>query len=178
MKIKFIFPFVIFIAIMIVLWRGLTLHPAEIPSPLIDHPIPVFKAPLVFDSKKNMTNQDFIGHVTLFHVWATWCDVCVEEHPFLVQLSKNSHVIFYGLNYKEDPATVRQWLKKHGNPYRLLAVDETGDIAIDWGVYGTPETFLIDKKGNIRFKWIGEMTPETWEESVKPKIQLLQKETS
>lgn len=169
---KYSFPLVLFLLIVGLLGYGLTLHPAEVPSPLISQSVPKFELPTLFDAKKNMTNKDFIGQVTLLNVWASWCSICAEEHPFLMQLAKE-HVVLYGMNYKDDTDTAKMLLKKYGNPYKLIAVDSTGVTAIDWGVYGTPETFLIDKKGVIRYKQIGMMTPEAWEKTIKPLVTQL-----
>ncbi len=173
---RFILPFLIFVAIFIVLWRGLNLHPNQIPSPLIDKPAPAFSLPDLFNNKKNVTNQDFLGHVTLVNVWATWCVACAEEHNALLQLAKNESIFFVGLNYKDDPVAAKKWLKQYGNPYQIVAIDQSGSAAIDWGVYGTPETFVLDKKGIIRYKQIGPIDTESWENILKPLINKLRNE--
>jgi len=174
--IKYFFPFILFLALMVLLLRGLSLHPSEVPSPFINKPAPSFQLPSLFDRNKMTSNQDFIGHVTLLNVWATWCVVCAEEHSVLSEIAKNSNVVLIGLNYKDSQAEAIKWLKKRGNPYHIIGVDQTGNSAIDWGVYGTPETFLIDKKGYIRYKQIGPISPQTWEQKLKPMVEKLQKE--
>lgn len=174
---RFTLPLIIFIAIFILLFRGLGLHPSEVPSPLINKAAPSFTLPTLFDSKKTTSNQDLLNHVTLLNVWATWCYACAEEHEALLDLAKNEHLILYGLDYKDDANAAKKWLKQNGNPYKLVAVDTSGSAAIDWGVYGTPETFIIDKKGIIRYKQIGPITAENWEHTLKPLIQTLQNET-
>jgi cytochrome c biogenesis protein CcmG/thiol:disulfide interchange protein DsbE len=174
---RFILPFIIFAAILFLLWRGLSLHPNQIPSPLLDKPAPNFALPDLLDAKKIRTNKDLLGHVTLLNVWATWCESCAEEHAFLLQLAKQNHVFFFGLNYKDDVKLANTWLKQYGNPYQMVGVDSDGVAAIDWGVYGTPETFVLDKKGIIRYKQIGPIDNETWEKTLKPLVEKLEKET-
>ena len=176
-KTNSLLPLIIFSAILILLWRGLSLHPNQVPSPLIDKPAPNFSLPDLFDAKKIMTNKDLLGHVTLVNVWATWCESCAEEHNMLLQLAQNEHVLFFGLNYKDDVTAAKNWLKQYGNPYQRVAVDQDGSAAIDWGVYGTPETFVLDKKGMIRYKQIGPIDNESWEKNLKPLIKKLENET-
>ncbi|MEO8402044.1 MAG: DsbE family thiol:disulfide interchange protein [Gammaproteobacteria bacterium] len=173
-ELRFALPLLLFIAILLLLWRGLSLHPSQIPSPLINKPAPVFELPTLLDSNKMTSNKDFIGHVTLVNVWATWCVACAEEHEGLLQLAHDQHIFFYGLNYKDDSAAARAWLKKYGNPYQIVAVDKAGSAAIDWGVYGTPETFVLDKNGIIRYKHIGPIDREAWETKLKPLIDKLE----
>ena len=178
MKILKSVPLLLFVLITILLWRGLSLHPTEIPSPLINKAVPVFSLPSLMDGKKLVTNKDFLGHITLLNVWATWCYACADEHALIMQLAQNEHVVFYGLNYKDDNNAAKKWLSDNGNPYSLIAVDQEGHAAIDWGVYGTPETFVIDKKGIIRFKLIGPITENTWAKTLKPLIEKLRSETT
>lgn len=176
-QLRFVLPLFVFLLIVLILWRGLNLHPNQIPSPLINKVAPPFSLPTLFDSKKMASNRDFLGHVTLVNVWATWCVACAEEHNGLLQLAEQEHVNFFGLNYKDDPTAAKAWLKQNGNPYQIVAVDQTGTAAIDWGVYGTPETFVIDKKGIIRYKLIGPIDREAWEQHLKPLIAQLTRET-
>jgi len=173
---RFILPFIIFAAILLLLWRGLHLHPNQIPSPLIDKPAPTFSLPDLFDAHKKITNKDLAGQVVLVNVWATWCVSCAQEHNALLQLAQTEHVFFLGLNYKDDVAAAKKWLKQYGNPYKIVAVDLDGQAAIDWGVYGTPETFVLDKKGIIRYKQIGPIDTESWENILKPIIEKLRNE--
>jgi cytochrome c biogenesis protein CcmG/thiol:disulfide interchange protein DsbE len=172
MKLRYLLPLLVFMFIAIILWRGLGLHPAQIPSPLIDKPAPSFELPNLLDSKPT-TNKDFLGHVSLVNVWATWCYACAEEHAFLLTLAKNPDIMLFGLNYKDDPTAAKKWLEQYGNPYQMVAVDRTGNVGIDWGVYGTPETFVVDKHGIIRFKYIGPLTPEVWNQTLKPLVDRL-----
>lgn len=176
-NLRFALPFVVFLLIITLLWRGLSLRPSEIPSPFINKNTPEIDLPTLFHPSRHLTNQDFLGHVTLLNVWATWCTACADEHDLLVELAKNKHIIFYGLNYKDDPDLAKRFLSHDGNPYQLIAVDVDGKAAIDWGVYGTPETFIIDKKGIVRYKQIGAISPTLWENTLKPIVQQLQNES-
>ncbi len=149
-------PLIIFVALVALLGIGLTLNPRLVPSPLIGKPAPEFDLPLLL-SEGSFTNKDLIGHVTLLNVWASWCFACRQEHETIKHLSRNG-VRIIGLNYKDEPDDAKNWLARLGNPYQAIAVDYNGRIAIDWGVYGAPETFLIDKKGIIRHKVIGPLS--------------------
>ena len=149
-------PLIIFVALVAVLGIGLTLNPRLVPSPLIGKPAPEFELPLLF-SEGSFSNKDLIGHVTLVNVWASWCFACRQEHETVKHLSRNG-VRVIGLNYKDEPDDAKSWLAKLGNPYQAIAVDYNGRIAIDWGVYGAPESFLIDKDGIIRHKVIGPLS--------------------
>jgi len=177
MKMRFLLPLIFFLFLVAVLWRGLGLHPNQIPSPLVDKPAPAFQLQTLANPKKMTSNKDFIGHVTLVNVWATWCFSCAEEHDFLLNLIKKENLFLYGLNYKDDPIAAKDWLKKRGNPYNIIASDETGSVAIDWGVYGTPETFVVDKKGIIRYKHIGAITADIWEKDLQPLVNKLRGES-
>jgi cytochrome c biogenesis protein CcmG, thiol:disulfide interchange protein DsbE len=172
-------PFIIFIFFIFFLWRGLSLKPSLIPSPLIHKPAPTFTLPNILDPENHTSEKDFLGHVTLVNVWATWCETCVYEHDFLVESSKNNpDILFYGLNYKDELPKVRQWLKSYDNPYKIIAFDGEGRVAIDWGVYGTPETFILDKKGIIRYKYIGALNQAIWQKEFAPLIQQLESENA
>lgn len=172
------FPFIFFVLIISVLWRGLNLHPNLIPSPLINKPAPFLSLPNLFDSKKMVANKNWLGHVVLVNVWASWCTACAEEQATLVHLAADEHLFFIGLNYKDDNFSAKQWLKLRGNPYQMVAVDQSGMTAIDWGVYGVPETFVLDKKGVVRYKQIGPINAETWINHLKPLLMQLQSEVS
>jgi cytochrome c biogenesis protein CcmG/thiol:disulfide interchange protein DsbE len=176
MKIRFILPLLIFVVIGCILWRGLKLHPEQIPSPLLNKPAPEFDLVDLL-TPAHVTKANFSGHVSLFNVWATWCQACAQEHDLLVELAKNSSVLWYGLNYKDDTTAAKNWLRNHGNPYQLVAVDQTGNVAIDWGVYGAPETFVVDKHGVVRYKQIGPITPLVWQQKLKPLLDELQAES-
>lgn len=177
-KMRFVIPFFIFIVMVVFLWRSLSLKPNLIPSPLIDKPAPSFSLPLLTDPKLKTTEKDFIGHITLVNVWATWCYACQEEHEFLLKLSNHRDLMIYGLNYKDDARKASHWLSMYGNPYHIVAFDETGRIAIDWGVYGTPESFILDKKGIVRYKHIGPLSMDVWERELQPIIKKLESDPS
>jgi len=149
-------PLIVFVALVALLAIGLTLNPRLVPSPLIGKPAPVFNLPLLLN-EGSFSNKDLIGHVTLVNVWASWCYACRQEHETVKHLSRNG-VRIIGLNYKDEPDDAKNWLAKLGNPYQNVAADYDGRIAIDWGVYGAPETFLIDKQGIIRHKVIGPLS--------------------
>ncbi|MDR3478287.1 MAG: DsbE family thiol:disulfide interchange protein [Gammaproteobacteria bacterium] len=176
MKIRFLLPLIFFILIGLLLWRGLSLHPNEIPSPLIGKASPTFSLPTLLGTKATITEKDLKGHVTLLNVWATWCYACALEHEYLMELASHKDFKLFGFNYKDDNIAARHWLKEHGNPYEIIAVDVTGTTAIDWGVYGTPETFLIDKNSIIRYKQIGPITQEVWEKTLRPLVEKLENE--
>ena len=149
-------PLIIFAVLVIFLAIGLTLNPREVPSALIGKPAPEFNLPLLLE-EGSFSNSDFIGHLTLVNVWASWCFACRQEHETVKSLSRQG-VRVIGLNYKDEADDAKKWLAKLGNPYQKIAVDYDGRIAIDWGVYGAPETFLVDQKGIIRHKVIGPLS--------------------
>ncbi len=149
-------PLIAFVVLVVFLAIGLTLNPREVPSPLIGKPAPAFDLPLLYKDGR-FTDNDLKGHVTLINVWASWCFACRQEHETVKFLSREG-VRIIGLNYKDETADAKNWLQRLGNPYQSIAVDRDGRIAIDWGVYGAPETFLIDKEGIIRHKVIGPLS--------------------
>jgi len=149
-------PLIVFAVLVGFLAVGLTLNPRLVPSPLIGKPAPEFELPLLMQ-EGTFSNKNLIGHVTLINVWASWCYACRQEHETVKHLSRKG-VRIIGLNYKDKTADAKQWLAKLGNPYQSIAVDNDGRVAIDWGVYGAPETFLIDKQGIIRHKVIGPLS--------------------
>ena len=159
MKRAFI-PLAVFVALVIFLWIGLSLNPREVPSPLVGKPAPMFQLPQLHDASKTIFPEDMRGKVWLLNVWASWCVTCLEEHPLLIGMARRNIVPIYGLNYKDKRADGIAWLNNHGNPYVLAAYDIEGKVGIDWGVYGVPESFLIDKVGIIRHKIIGAIKPE------------------
>ncbi len=149
-------PLIIFAALVVFLAIGLTLDPRRVPSPLIGKPAPEFELPLLLN-EGTFSSKDLIGHVTLVNIWASWCFACRQEHEVVKYLSRNG-VRIIGINYKDEAADAKNWLSQLGNPYHQIAVDYDGRVAIDWGVYGAPETFLIGKDGIIRHKVIGPLS--------------------
>ena len=147
MKMQVVLPLVGVAALVALLYVGLGLNPREVPSPLIGKPAPQFDLPILSDPNQRMTNADFRGHVTLVNVWASWCVSCRVEHPLLVDLARSTNVRIVGLNYKDAPGDARRWLEALGDPYVNSIIDRDGRVGIDWGVYGVPETFVVDQIG-------------------------------
>ncbi len=173
---KYIIPLIIFIVIAVFLALGLKLKPSEIPSPLLNKPAPAFSALKLDSPEQKLAPADLKGKVWLFNVWASWCASCKEEHPVLNELAKQNPVLIIGLNYKDKPEAAKQWLATLGNPYTDSITDQDGRIGLDWGVYGVPETFVIDKKGNVRHKHTGAVTPDIIQHTLLPLIAKLQAE--
>ncbi len=171
---KFLIPLAVFVVLLGFLGVGLTLNPREVPSPLIDKAAPAFSLSQLHEADKTLTPADLKGKVWLLNVWASWCVSCRQEHPLLVELGKSNVVPIYGLNYKDQRLDALKWLDQFGNPYTASIVDADGKVGIDYGVYGVPETFLIDKEGVIRYKQIGPITPQVLQEKLLPMIRNLQ----
>jgi len=172
---RFLLPLGIFIVLIGFLAVGLNLNPREVPSPLVGKAAPAFSVPQLHDAGKSFAPQEMLGKVWLLNVWASWCVSCREEHPVLVEFAKSGAAPLIGLNYKDKREDGQRWLARFGNPYLLSAFDADGRIGIDYGVYGVPETYLIDKAGVIRFKQIGPVTPEVLAKKIVPLIQELNK---
>lgn len=173
---RYLIPLFAFMVLAAFLLVGLTLNPRQVPSPLIDKPAPVFQLSHLHEPDKIMASGDNLGKVWLLNVWASWCVACRDEHPLLVQLANAGIVPIYGLNYKDERTTAMQWLKRYGDPYTISIVDSDGKVGINYGVYGVPETYVIDKKGIIRHKQIGPVTVESLEKTIIPLIIELQKQ--
>lgn len=170
-NLKFILPLGLFGILIVFFAVGLRLDPREIPSPLIGKPAPQFNTTTLTDAKQPFSTQDMLGKVWLLNVWASWCGACREEHPYLMQIGQMPGVNLIGLDYKDTNVEGSAVLKQEGNPYQLVAVDLDGRIGIDYGVYGVPETYLIDKTGVIRYKQTGPITPEIFQEKIYPLIK-------
>lgn len=170
---RFLLPLVAFVILVIFLGVGLTLNPRQVPSPLVDKPAPAFRLQQLYDTSKTLSSEENLGKVWMLNVWASWCVACRDEHPILVELSKLGIVPIYGLNYKDQRDTAMQWLNQFGNPYEMSIVDADGKVGIDYGVYGVPETYVIDKQGIIRYKHIGPVTVESLKNKILPLIQEL-----
>lgn len=178
-KLRGFIPLIIFMVMAIFLAIGLTLKPREVPSPLINKASPAFTLPQLHETSKTLSQTDFIGKVSLLNVWASWCAACRQEHGFLLKLAQQNIVPIYGLNYKDQREDAKRWLIQYGgNPYVASAHDLNGRVGIDWGVYGVPETFVIDKKGTIRYKQIGPIDYQNWTETILPIVKQLQAEAS
>jgi len=170
---KFLIPIGIFALLGLLLAYGLRLDPRKIPSPLVDKPLPTFSLPTLDHATRTVSKDDFRGKVVLYNVWASWCSACKQEHPVLMQMAQEKRVPLIGLNYKDQPNDAQAVLRKDGNPYDVILVDADGRVGIDWGVYGVPESFLVDKQGVLRYKHIGPITPESWKETLLPMIEKL-----
>jgi len=174
--IKYLLPVILFFVLCGFLFIGLYKDPSEVPSPLIGKSVPEFSLPKLYDNSAQFSNKDFLGKVSVLNVWATWCFACKQEHPALLELAKRNIAPIYGLNYKDDANKAKLYLRDFGNPFVANAFDEAGRVAIDWGVYGAPETFLIDKKGIIRHKHIGPLTLNDLDNKIQPLILQLKNE--
>ena len=172
---RFLWPLAIFFLLVGFLAAGLKLNPREVPSPLVGKPAPAFELPLLHQPDKRFVPGDMRGQVWLLNVWASWCASCRDEHPLLVDLSKRRELPVLGLNYKDKGEEATAWLKRYGDPYQLSVVDADGRIGIDYGVYGVPETYLIDARGVIRYKQIGPLTAEILETKLLPLARTLQR---
>ena len=168
-------PLGIFFVLCGFLLVGLWRDPREVPSPLIGKPAPPFKLAQLHEPSKMLGPADLNGQVWLLNVWASWCVSCRDEHPLLVELGKAKIVPIVGLDYKDESAAGKRWLSENGDPYTVSVVDRDGRVGIDWGVYGVPETFVIDKTGTIRYKQIGPLTAESLEKKILPLIRELQR---
>jgi cytochrome c biogenesis protein CcmG/thiol:disulfide interchange protein DsbE len=174
LKARSLIPLGIFVALLVFLGVGLTLNPREVPSPLIGKPAPAFELPRLDRADASFSQKDMLGKVWMLNVWASWCIACRDEHAVLVEFSKKQVVPILGLNYKDERSDGLKWLARFGNPYQLSIYDHEGQVGIDYGVYGVPETFLIDKRGVIRYKRIGALTPELIQDKILPLIRELE----
>ena len=170
---RFLGPLGVFAVLAVFLWLGLSLRPSEIPSPLLDKPAPTFSLQHLHTPDQTIAPADMKGQVWLFNVWASWCVSCRQEHPLLLQLAKSGEVPIYGLNYKDQRQDAVRWLQQLGNPYVASAYDLDGQVGIDYGVYGVPETYVIDRDGVIRHKHIGPISPEALQNEILPIVRKL-----
>jgi len=173
---RFAIPLIAFITIIVFLAIGLSLKSREIPSPFINKLAPSFSLPTLQSSQQQVTEQDLKGKVWLFNIWASWCVACLQEHPLLMKIAQTQPIKLVGLNYKDTREGAIAWLYNHGNPYQLIAFDQQGNVGIDYGVYGVPETFVVDKKGVIRLKHIGPLNDNYIHETLLPMFDHLEKE--
>jgi len=167
---RYLLPLGVFAVLVLLLGVGLSLNPREVPSPLIDKPAPPFRLPQLHQPERTFAPEEMKGKVWIFNVWASWCVACREEHPVLAELARSGIAPLYGLNYKDRRDDALAWLKRYGDPYVASTVDAEGRIGIDYGVYGVPETYIIDKQGVIRYKRIGPVTPELVQKKIAPLI--------
>lgn len=192
---RFLWPLIGFVVLVILLAVGLNLNPRDVPSPLVGKPAPMFSLPQVASPEQVFSPKDMLGRAWLLNVWATWCVSCRQEHPVLVEMAKNKAITLVGLNYKEvsgdgalDSGKLtadaerrlalersNAWLKQHGNPYALSVLDLDGRVGIDYGVYGVPETYVVDKAGIIRMKHTGPISMEAFSGKILPLLEELSK---
>lgn len=172
---RFILPFVVFVILAVFLFVGLNLNPREVPSPLVGKPAPAFVLPQLHAAGKQFSPQEMKGKVWLLNAWASWCVACEAEHPVLMELARMNIVPIYGLDYKDKREAALAVLERRGNPYVLTVSDAEGRTGIDYGVYGVPETYVIDKQGVIQYKQIGPITAENLREKILPLIAELEK---
>lgn len=175
-KVIRLIPLVLFIALSVLLYRGLFLNPEKLPSALIGKPVPSFNLPGLKAENQIFNQEIFKGQISLLNVWATWCPSCRYEHPYLIDLAKRSDFKIYGLNYKDERHLAIDWLNKLEDPYQLSIFDQQGRLGLDLGVYAAPETFVIDKKGIIRKRFAGPIDTQVWAREFEPLIAELSKE--
>lgn len=173
---KYLIPLALFLVLVVFLAIGLGRDPHAVPSPLINKAAPTFRLPQLQAPDKTFSAEDMRGKVWVMNVWASWCFVCRDEHPDLMKYAKSGAVPILGLNWKDRPEDALAWLRELGDPYVLSAADIEGRVAIDYGVYGAPETYLIDQAGIIRYKHVGQVTPDVWSDKFLPLIQQLNRE--
>lgn len=171
-RLKLFIPLIIFAVLAVFFWRGLNLDPTEMPSALIDKPVPAFSLPTLENADRLITQEDLKGQVSLVNIWATWCIACRVEHPYLVELAQQG-VRVIGVNYKDDVAEAQKWLKNLHNPYAYSIIDADGRLGIDLGVFGAPETYVVDREGVIRHKHVGVVDDKVWTEQLKPIVDQL-----
>ncbi len=168
-------PLALFVVLVAFLLVGLRKDPHEVPSPLINKPAPEFQLPQLQKANATFSANEMRGKVWILNFWGTWCIACREEHPLLVEYAKTGAVPIYGVDYKDDRAAALQWLDEFGNPYTQTAFDVDGRVSIDYGVYGAPESYLIDRDGVIRYKQIGPITEDVWQSKILPLAKELNK---
>ncbi len=168
---RYLLPLALFAVLLGLLYSGLARDPRLVPSPLIGKPVPAFSLPRLEAGGSPLTQRDLRGRLTLVNIWASWCAACRDEHPLLMGLAERDDIRILGLNYKDTREAARAWLDQWGDPYTDVAYDEAGRVAIDWGVYGVPETFVVDAEGIIRYKRVGPLTEAILGEQVLPALR-------
>lgn len=171
-------PFLIFAALCVLLWKGLSMDPSLLPSELVNEPVPAFSLTSLSEPDKTLTTDMLKGQVTLLNVWATWCPSCYAEHPMLLKLAKEKGVRIVGINYKDERTKALEYLAQQGNPYEAVIFDERGRLGIDLGVYGAPETFLVDAQGVIRYRLVGVIDERVWQQELEPRLRELKGDRS
>jgi cytochrome c biogenesis protein CcmG, thiol:disulfide interchange protein DsbE len=175
MRLGLFTPLLLFLGLAVLFGIGLTLNPREVPSPLIGKPVPEFNLPPVKGRTLGLSSADLKGEVALVNVFASWCTACRAEHPLFMEMKEKGIVPIHGLNYKDKPDDAEKWLNELGDPYIRTGADINGRVGIEWGVYGVPETFVIDREGRIAYKHIGQLTPQVLRDKIIPLINELRK---
>lgn len=170
-KLRYFFPLIVFLIISLFFWKGLSADPHKIPSALLNKPVPNFTYPTIDGDR--FSSKEFRGHISVLNVFASWCPGCYAEQPYIMDIAHTGKAVMYGLNYKDYPEKAVKWLKANGNPYQAVISDPQGRLGINLGVYGVPETFLIDQRGIIRYKHVGEMNMNIWNDKFVPVINSL-----
>jgi cytochrome c biogenesis protein CcmG, thiol:disulfide interchange protein DsbE len=169
-SLKYLLPALAFFVLAAFFYRGLFLDPRTVPSPLIGKPAPAFELEDLRLPEQTFAMSDMLGQPAVLNVWATWCAGCRQEHPFLMQLARSGEVALYGMNYRDERSKALDWLRRLGDPYLRVAYDPEGNGSLDWGVYGSPETFLLDPSGTVVYKHLGPLGPSVWEQKFRPRI--------
>lgn len=170
-RLRLLAPLAVLLGLAALLYAGFSLRdPHQLPSALLDRPFPAFDLPLLHGSGERASEARLRGEARLVNVWATWCPTCLAEHAELTAIGERTGLSIIGINYKDDPAEAREWLRRHGNPYDFSIVDAAGDLGVDLGVYGAPETFLVDANGIIRFKHVGAVDAAIWRDQLAPAL--------
>lgn len=169
-------PLIIFVALALLLAVGLTLNPSEVPSPLIGKQVPAFSAPQLHDPSQTLASDALSGQVSVLNVFASWCIPCRQEHPYLTELAKRNIAPIYGLSYKDEREDARNWLSRFGDIYTAIAYDPEGRVGLDLGVYGVPETFIVDRNGIVRYKHVGPIDANSLRDVIIPQIERLKQE--
>jgi cytochrome c biogenesis protein CcmG, thiol:disulfide interchange protein DsbE len=175
-RMVFLAPLALFVVLGIYFAAGLTRDPSYMPSALIDQPLPVFDLAAIEGEKRGFATSDLDGEVALINFFGSWCISCIVEHPVLMDIAAREEVIIAGIDWKDKPGAGARWLEQRGNPYTLIGDDPTGRTAIDFGITGAPETFIIDRKGRIRYRFAGPITPLIWKRDLKPLVEQLRQE--
>lgn len=173
---RFVIPFAGFAALVGLLAIGLNLDPHRVPSPLIDKPAPAFDVPQLREPQARLSDRTLHGKVALLNVWASWCGGCRQEHPLLVELAAQHKLPIYGIDYKDESRDALRWLAQNGDPYTAIGFDAQGRVGLDYGVYGVPETYLLDRRGVVRYKHVGPLTRDVLEDTLLPLIERLEHE--
>ncbi len=172
--VKYLLPLLVFVVLIGFFWVGLGKDPNLLPSALLDKPAPAFTLSNLHSPEKSFSTEDMKGKVWVLNVWASWCAACRSEHPLFMDIARQGGINLYGLNYKDKRDDALTWLRQLGNPYAASLSDLSGDVGIDYGVYGVPETFIIDKEGIIRMKHVGPVSRADWQEKLLPTIKRLE----